>query len=61
MKKQRFTIGRGVMVLIIMVVLMAVIAVVSINSGKMSLSVSEVFQVHRNGGFRLHHAEPSAQ
>jgi ABC-type Fe3+-siderophore transport system permease subunit len=45
MKKQRFTIGRGMMVLVIMVVLMAVIAVVSINSGKMSLSVSEVFRV----------------
>lgn len=50
MKKQRFTIGRGMMVLLMMVVLMAVIAVVSINSGKMSLSVSEVFQVLLGNG-----------
>jgi ABC-type Fe3+-siderophore transport system permease subunit len=45
MKKKRFTLGRGVMILALLVVIMVAIAVVSINSGKMSLSISEVFQV----------------
>lgn len=45
MKKKRFTLGRGVMILALLVVIMVAIAVISINSGKMSLSVSEVFQV----------------
>lgn len=45
MKKKRFTLGRGVMILALLVVIMVAIAVISINSGKMSLSISEVFQV----------------
>jgi ABC-type Fe3+-siderophore transport system permease subunit len=45
MKKKRFTLGRGVMILAFLVFIMVAIAVISINSGKMSLSISEVFQV----------------
>ncbi|WP_313073871.1 FecCD family ABC transporter permease [Lacrimispora sp.] len=45
MKKKRFTLGRGVMILALLVFIMVAIAVISINSGKMSLSISEVFQV----------------
>lgn len=45
MKKQRFTVKRGIMVVIIMSFLILLIAIVSINSGKINLSVSEVFQV----------------
>lgn len=45
MKKQRFTLRRGLMVLLIMFVLMFVIAVVSINSGKMNLSPAQVLNV----------------
>jgi ABC-type Fe3+-siderophore transport system permease subunit len=45
MKKKRFTLGRNVMILALLVAIMVAIAVISINSGKMSLSISEVFQV----------------
>lgn len=45
MKKKRFTLGRNVMILALLVVIMVAIAIISINSGKMSLSISEVFQV----------------
>jgi ABC-type Fe3+-siderophore transport system permease subunit len=45
MKKKRFTLGRNVMILALLVAIMVTIAVISINSGKMSLSISEVFQV----------------
>lgn len=45
MKKQRFTLRRGLTVLLIMFVLMFVIAVVSINSGKMNLSPAQVLNV----------------
>lgn len=50
MKKQRFTIKRGLMVLLVMILLMMIIAIVSVNSGKMNLSVSEVFQVLLGNG-----------
>lgn len=45
MKKQRFTLKRGIVVLISMFIIMLVIAVISINSGKMNLSPMEVLQV----------------
>lgn len=45
MKKKRFTLGRGVMILALLVLIMVAIAVISINSGKMSLSILEVLQV----------------
>lgn len=45
MKKQRFSMERGMMTLLVMLVLIVIIAVISINSGKMGLSVFEVFQV----------------
>lgn len=45
MKKKRFTLGRGVMILALLVFIMVAIAVISINSGKMSLSILEVLQV----------------
>ena len=50
MKKQRFTIKRGIMVLLLMLLLMFVIAIVSVNSGKMNLSISEVLQVLLGNG-----------
>lgn len=45
MKKQRFTIKRGIVSLLMMILLILIIAIVSVNSGKMNLSISEVFQV----------------
>ncbi|MDF2511211.1 MAG: iron compound transporter, permease protein [Herbinix sp.] len=48
--KKRFTIKQGIMVLLLMILLMLVIAIVSVNSGKMNLSVSEVFQVLLGNG-----------
>lgn len=45
MKKKQFTLGRGVMILALLVFIMVAIAVISINSGKMSLSILEVLQV----------------
>lgn len=43
--KQRFTIQRGVYVILFLALLTLVIAVVGMNSGKMNLSPSEVLQV----------------
>lgn len=45
MKKQRFTMKRGIISLLIMILLMVIIAIVSVNSGKMNLTIPEVFQV----------------
>ncbi|WP_312492896.1 FecCD family ABC transporter permease [Anaerosporobacter sp.] len=45
MKKQRFTSKQGIMMLILMSILILLLIIVSINSGKMNLSVFEVFQV----------------
>lgn len=45
MKKKRFTYGRGITILILMVFIVVLAAIISINTGKMSLSVSEVFRV----------------
>ena len=45
MKKQRFTSKQGIMMLILMSILILLLIIVSINSGKMNLSVLEVFQV----------------
>ncbi|HHV11843.1 MAG TPA: iron ABC transporter permease [Clostridiales bacterium] len=50
MKKQRFTIKRGIMVLLLMIFLMVMIAIISVNSGKMDLSVSQVVQVLLGNG-----------
>ncbi len=45
MKKQHFTVRRGLLVLLVMLLVMIVIAVVSINTGKMNLSPLEVWRV----------------
>lgn len=45
MKKQRFAMKRGIMVLFLMFSLMLLLVIVSVNSGKMNLSFSEVLQV----------------
>lgn len=45
MKKQRFTTGRGLLILLLMFLLMLAIAVISMNSGKMNLSPAEVLNV----------------
>ena len=45
MIKQRYSVSRGVMVNMVMVLVLFIIAVISINSGKMNLSPSEVFNV----------------
>ncbi len=45
MKKQRYTMNRGIWMILIMVALMLVIAVISMNSGKMNLTPGEVFNV----------------
>ncbi len=44
-KQQRFSIKHGINVILIMLVLMLIIAVISINSGKMNLSPMEVLNV----------------
>ena len=45
MKKQRFTVRYGLIVLLIMFIMMLAIAIISINSGKMNLSPLEVLNV----------------
>lgn len=45
MKKQRYTMSRGIWVIFIMAVLVLVIAVISVNSGKMNLTPGEVLHV----------------
>lgn len=45
MKKQRYTMNHGIWMILIMLVLMLVIAVISMNSGKMNLTPGEVFNV----------------
>lgn len=45
MKKQRYTMNRGIWMILIMVMLMLAIAVISMNSGKMNLTPGEVFNV----------------
>ncbi|WP_313133866.1 FecCD family ABC transporter permease [Anaerocolumna sp.] len=45
MKKQRFTVRRGITVLVLMLFVVIVIAVISINTGKMNLSPMEVLRV----------------
>ncbi|MBA4699501.1 MAG: iron ABC transporter permease [Ruminococcus sp.] len=45
MKKQRYTMNRGIWMILIMMALMLVIAVISMNSGKMNLTPGEVFNV----------------
>lgn len=45
MEKQKFSIRRGIKINILLVFLLIIVAIVSINSGKMNLSPSEVFQV----------------
>lgn len=45
MKKQRYTMNRGIWMILIMVMLMLVIAVISMNSGKMNLTPGEVLNV----------------
>lgn len=50
MIKQRYSVSRGVIINIIMVLILFIIAVVSINSGKMNLSPSQVFNVIMDKG-----------
>lgn len=50
MIKQRYSVSRGVIINIIMVLILLIIAVVSINSGKMNLSPSQVFNVIMDKG-----------
>lgn len=45
MKKQRYSPNRGRVLLLVMLLLMAAVAVISINSGKMNLSPLEVWNV----------------
>lgn len=45
MKKQSYSIKRGVVLLLIMSILMAAVAVIGMNSGKMNLTPGEVFNV----------------
>lgn len=45
MSKQRFTTGRGLFIILLMFLLLLLLAVISINSGKMSLSPTEVLNV----------------
>lgn len=45
MKPKRFTSKRGISILILMVVLIVLLGIISINSGKMNLSPVEVFNV----------------
>lgn len=45
MEKQKFSIRQGIKINILLVFLLIIVAIVSINSGKMNLSPSEVFQV----------------
>lgn len=50
MKKQRFTTRRNLFFVVLMLVLAAAIAVVSVNSGEMNLSPAEVFSVLLGNG-----------
>lgn len=50
MTKKRYSIFRGITVNIIMIFLLLIVAIVSINSGKMNLSPSEVFNVIMGNG-----------
>lgn len=45
MKKQGYSVSRGILVILILTVVLLFIAVIGINSGKMNLSPAEVFQV----------------
>lgn len=45
MRKQRFTLQRGLFVLVLMLVMILALVVVSMNSGKMNLTPDEVFNV----------------
>ncbi|PWJ47008.1 FecCD family ABC transporter permease [Faecalicatena contorta] len=45
MKKQRYTMNRGIWMILIMTALMLAIAVISMNSGKMNLTPGEVLNV----------------
>lgn len=45
MSKQRYTLKRGVMIIAILFVLIVVLAIISVNSGKMNLSPQEVLNV----------------
>lgn len=49
-QKQRFTTKKGLLILFAMACLMLVIGIISINSGKMSLSPSEVLHVFLGNG-----------
>lgn len=45
MRKQRFTVRRGLLVLVLMLVIIIALVVISMNSGKMNLTPAEVFRV----------------
>lgn len=50
MTKKHYSVFRGIIVNIVMVLILFIIAIISINSGKMSLSPSEVFNVIMGNG-----------
>ncbi len=50
MNKQRFTVKRGIFVNVMLLILIFVFAVISVNSGKMNLSPTEVFNVLLGNG-----------
>lgn len=53
MRKSRYTVQNGLSVIAIMLVLMVLLAIVSINSGKMSLSPLEVWNVFQGKGTNI--------
>ncbi|MBD2844388.1 iron ABC transporter permease [Paenibacillus sp. IB182496] len=50
MNNQRFTVQRGIFINVLLLVLIAVFAVISVNAGKMNLSPMEVFNVLLGNG-----------
>lgn len=50
MKKQHYTTKKGIIILISLFVLLLVIVIVSMNAGKMNLSIAEVFDVLLGNG-----------
>ncbi|EPY2272472.1 FecCD family ABC transporter permease [Clostridium sporogenes] len=45
MKKKSYSLSRGITIILLLAIILLVVAVISVNSGKMNLSPSEVFNV----------------
>ncbi|MFC6649438.1 hypothetical protein [Paenibacillus rhizoplanae] len=54
MIKQRYTVQRGILVNVVLIVLILMFAVISMNSGKMNLSPQEVLNVLLGNGTGKH-------